>query len=107
MSHQRKASALSFLGGALCGLGWLMFVDALCVGGFLTSGDDLYTCTMTATPVCLATLFILTLNITSVDDMRESYFSYGLYALSWGPSSILYMAAGQDELHGSHGSTAL
>jgi len=79
MSHQRKASALSFLGGALCGLGWLMLVDALCVGGFLTSGAELYTSAMTATPVLLATLFILTLNTTSVDDMRESYFSYGFW----------------------------
>eukprot|EP00960_Hanusia_phi_P035936 752040-Hanusia_phi.AAC.7 len=58
-------------------LGWLMLVDALCVGGFLTSGAELYTSAMTATPVLLATLFILTLNTTSVDDMRESYFSYG------------------------------
>ena len=75
-TRHRKASAYSIFAGILFGLGWLIWIDAAVRGRYATAPDGWCTIAISAAPIAIGSLFLVVLNATETDDLRQFCHSY-------------------------------
>lgn len=79
-TRHRKASAYSILAGIIFGVGWLVWIDAAVRGPYLSTPDGWSTIVISGGPIAICSLFLLALNVTETDDLRQlcNSYSFGL-----------------------------
>jgi hypothetical protein len=90
-TRHRKASAYSILAGIVFGIGWLVWIDAAVRGPYLSTPDGWSTIVISGVPIGICSLFLLVLNVTETDDLRQLCNSYS-FGLHQGRSANLLLA---------------
>jgi hypothetical protein len=76
VTRHRKAAAYSLFSGFVFGVGWLIWIDAAVQGPFPSTPDGWSTIAISATPIVIGSLFLIALNSTEIDDLRQLSFNY-------------------------------
>mmetsp|Transcript_14279 Transcript_14279/g.28466 ORF Transcript_14279/g.28466 Transcript_14279/m.28466 type:complete len:161 (+) Transcript_14279:100-582(+) len=76
--HQRRAKLSSLFAGVLFGFGWLVFLDASAWSGHFKTADGWKIVWINGSPLALATVFLIALNLLDIDDLRQARYEYGL-----------------------------